>query len=266
MRAQSGIGDLVHLKDEQWLARQKVAGKAVGECLRMAHDRVSSQESGLTGKVLERDCVEILNKYDCIPTFKDYHGFPGAICYSVNKEMVHGIPNDKLLNPGDLVTVDLGATFEGAIADAAVTAIYGSALDAEHIRMLRICQNSLHNAIKEIKLGRKIGVIGRSIYKTVKDSGFNLITNYGGHGISTNQPHASPFVANKSGKDDGITIFPGLSIAIEPMISMVDAKTQTLEDNWTVVTGGLNCHFEHSVTVMEDKVHVITQWEDYELV
>lgn len=265
MRAQSGIGDLVHLKDEQWLARQKVAGKAVGECLRMAYDRIRAQEPGLTGKVLERDCVEILKKYDCIPTFKDYHGFPGAICYSVNKEMVHGIPNNKPLQEGDLVKVDLGATFEGAIADAAVTAIYGTALDPEHYRMLKVCQDALHNAIREIEVGKKLGVIGRAIYKTAQNTGFYLITNYGGHGISMNKPHDSPFVSNKSDKDDGITIFPGLSIAIEPMVSMVNAETKTLEDNWTVVTGGLNCHFEHSVTIMEDKVHIITQWEDFQL-
>ncbi len=209
MRAQSGIGDLVHLKDEQWLVRQKVAGKAVGECLRMAHDRVSSQESGLTGKVLERDCVEILNKYDCIPTFKNYHGFPGAICYSVNKEMVHGIPNDKPLNPGDLVTVDLGATFEGAIADAAVTASYGETKSQEHDDLLSFCQNALYEGINAIKIGEKLGNIGRAIYIYTRDTNFHLITNYGGHGIDYNTPHSSPFVANKSGKDDGITIFPG---------------------------------------------------------
>lgn len=261
MRAQSGIGDLVRLKDDQWLARQKVAGKAVAECLRMAHDRISDQEPGLTGKVLEKDCVEILDKYDCIPTFKGYHGFPGAICYSVNKEMVHGVPNDKPLSPGDLVTVDLGATFEGAIADAAVTVGYGK-ISERHKDLLITCKNALDKAISSISIGKKIGIIGNAIFKETRNSGFSLVTHYGGHGISTNQPHSSPFVSNKSKSDDGITVYPGLTIAIEPML--IDAKTSktfTKDDGWTVCGMGISAHFEHTVYITESEVKVITSYE-----
>jgi methionyl aminopeptidase len=160
---------------------------------------------------------------------------------------------------GDLVSLDLGATFEGAIADAAFTCIYGEPKSKEHVRLIRTCHDALYVAIKAIKVGKRLGVIGNAIHKYCKDSGYNLITKYGGHGLDYNIPHAEPFVANKSKTTDGIRIRPGLSIAIEPMLVIGQAKTKVESDGWTVVTPGIGAHFEHSVTVTETGNHIITE-------
>jgi len=261
----SVLGDtqFVRLKDKQWLSRQKWAGQTVAECLKYCKSKIE-QSPGISLKELEAACVDIMEVHECHPTFLNYKGFPGAICTSVNKQLVHGIPTDYKIKEGDVVSVDMGATFEGAIADAALTAICGKAKDWQHERLLKTCQEALHNAIDSIKVGKRIGCIGSAIHNYVKSSGFKLITHYGGHGIDYNKPHAQPFVANKANKDDGVVIQPGMAIAIEPMVVMgLSSKTKTLNDGWTVVAGGIGSHFEHSVFIGEDKVHVITRWEDY---
>lgn len=256
-----GETQFVRLKDDRWLSRQQHAGKTVAECLKYCKHTIE-QSPGVSLKELESACADRMAKNGCTPTFLNYKGFPGAICTSVNKQLVHGVPTDYKIKEGDVVSVDMGATYEGAIADAALTAICGKSRDWQHARLLKTCQEALHNAIDAIEIGKRIGCIGRAIHHRVKSSGFKLITHYGGHGIDYDTPHAHPFVANKATKDDGIVIQPGMAIAIEPMVVMgLSSKTKTLNDGWTVVAGGIGAHFEHSVFIGEDKVHVVTQWE-----
>ncbi len=138
-----------------------------------------------------------LLKRNCTPTFKGYKGFPGAICLSVNKQLVHGVPSDTKLQDGDVISFDFGATFEGAIADSAITMIYGEAND-ELSKLNEITRQCLYNAIKIIKVGNRLGTIGHTIYETAKKAGATIINNFGGHGITWNKPHAEPFVANNS--------------------------------------------------------------------
>lgn len=256
-----GETSLIDLKDNLWFQRQQFAGKVVATCLKKCKEIIESSE-GISLKELEAICEDIIIKEKCTPTFKNYKGFPGAICTSVNKQMVHGIPTDYKIKKGDVVTVDLGATFEGAIADAAVTAICVAAKNWQHEKLLKSCQEALYKGIEAIKIGNRLGCIGNAIYHHVKSSGFKLVTNYGGHGIGYEKPHSQPFVANKASKDEGVVIQPGLTIAIEPMlICGLSGKTKVLSDGWTVMAQDISCHFEHSVYVGEDKVHVITQWE-----
>ena len=263
MKASSGIGELITLKSDDWFNKQKHAGQAVAKCLRMAYECVSKQEDGLTGKIIEERCLSILDQAECTPTFKGYKGFPGAVCLSVNKELVHGIPSDRPLNPGDLVSLDLGATYHGVIADAAMTAIYGgpaAAKDARHVDMLKCCEEVLHNAINQIEIGKHLGVIGRSIYKLSKDNGYDVICDYGGHGIDYDTPHASPFVPNKSLNEEGVHLCSGMTLAIEPMITLGGTKTTVLDDHWTVTTEKLGCHFEHTVFIRDTHVEIMTDW------
>ena len=201
-------------------------------------------------------------KSETSPTFKGYKGFPSAICTSVNEHLVHGIVTEYVLKDGDIITIDLGATYEGAIGDAASTFVYGNTKSKEATRMIDLCKQALYAGIKAIKVGSRLGVIGDAIHKLVKDSGFGLIVNYGGHGINYNTPHAPPFVSNRSSVNDGIRIQPGLSIAIEPMLVMGDTKTHILNDNWTVVASGISCHHEHSVFITNDSVHIMTEKEN----
>jgi len=202
---------------------------------------------------------DLIAKADGIPTFKGYKGFPAGVCISVNKQLVHGIPTDYLLQEGDVVSFDLGVTIGGAIADTAITCIYGQAKSDQHVKLILATELALMKGIQAIKVGNRLGCIGEAIYKSARGNNFSIVNNYGGHGLDWNMPHASPFVANKSTANEGIRIQPGLAIAIEPMLVIgSSAATTTGDDGWTVSTPEIGAHFEHSVFVHEDRVEIIT--------
>lgn len=252
---------LVDLKDEDWLEKQRIAGKITAQALMLLQTLVKEKT---TKSLLELDQIveAFILENKCLPTFKNYKGFPSSCCFSVNNQLVHGIATDYLLQEGDLVSFDLGATYEGAIADSAITCIYGEPKKQEHVRMLDSCYQSLSNGIAAVSVGKKVGCIGDAIYKSTKNSGFNLIQHYGGHGISWNRPHAEPFIANRSHPEFGIRIQPGLTIAIEPMLIMGDTATHVDKDGWTVWGKNLSCHFEHTIFVHSDHVEIITQRDE----
>lgn len=253
------IGEIVELKDQIWLGNQRIAGRAVAEILSTSKRLICDQTPNLNLLSLQEEAEMILKKHQCIATFEGYKGFPGKLCLSVNRELVHGIPHDYLIQPGDVVKVDVGATYNGAIADAAITAIYGEAKSKQHIELIDICEKSLLEAIGQIQVGKQIGCIGNAIYKYVTSkSRFGVVTEYGGHGINEGKPHSPPFVANKSQSNVGIRIQPGMTLAIEPMISVGDPKTKVLSDGWTVVTENINAHFEHTIFVHESVTEIIT--------
>jgi len=251
--------NLIILKDYVWLNRQKHAGRCVSNILKAFDQMIKDKTPNLSLIDIEQMALTYMRFYNCTPTFKNYKGFPGSVCLSVNKQLVHGIPNDYILCDGDIVSLDLGATYEGAIADAARTAIYGVPKNPEHVRLVNACKEALRLAIKSVAIGKKLGVIGNAIYKHAQATGFNVIETYGGHGIDYNKPHSEPFVANKANQNEGITIQPGLSIAIEPLLVIGSTKTKISPDNWTVTTEDINAHFEHSITIMEDGNHIITE-------
>lgn len=252
----------IKLKDEHWLARQKIAGKCVAACLSASKKLIESETKNLSLKDIEAACSSIISSMDCTSTFLGYKGFSGVICTSVNKQLVHGIPTDYLLQQGDVVKVDLGATYKGAIADAAITVIYGKPKSQQHVDLINTCNESLNNAIKSIQVGKRLGSIGNAINYIVKKTRYSLVTHYGGHGIDENKPHAEPFVANKSIADSGIRIQPGMTLAIEPMLLIGgDTKTWVGSDGWTVNALDVSSHFEHSIYIAEDKVHILTQMD-----
>lgn len=253
--------NLIKLKDSNWLSRQQVAGKCVAGVLQTLNEMVVNKAPNLSLKQMEDEALRQILAAQCTPTFQGYKGFPGAICLSVNKQLVHGIPSDYLLQEGDVVKFDLGATYQGAIADAAVTAIYGKPKSPQHVELLEVCKESLNQAIKSIQIGKNLGCIGNTIHKYVTSrSRFSLITDYGGHGIDENIPHAPPFVANKAKANEGPRIQEGLAIAIEPMLVIGDNITRIASDGWTVITAGIGAHFEHSIYVGLDKIHIVTEW------
>jgi methionyl aminopeptidase len=250
---------LVILKDLEWLKKQQVAGKCAATVLQTCKKMVEEHIPNLKLLDLESVIDGILEKYNCSATFYGYNGFPSKICISVNEQLVHGIPSDYILKDGDVIKLDFGATYENVIADTAITCIYGPPKSKEHVRLLEICSGALNAAIKSVKVGSRLGVIGRAIYMAIKNSGFGVITKYGGHGISYNKPHAPPFVANKACCDEGIRIKPGLCIAIEPMLVMgLDTTTTVKEDGWTVICRGIAVHVEHTIFVQEHCVEVVT--------
>lgn len=251
-------GNVIKLLDDKFLKRQKIAGNCVRACLNSCQSLINSG-GNISLKDLEKVCLSQMKAFGCTPTFLNYHGFPSAICTSVNNQLVHGVVTDYVLKEGDVVTVDLGATFDGAIGDAARTWIFGKEKLKTHVELIQKCKESLTEAYKSIKVGSQLGVIGNSIFKTVKDSGFGLIVNYGGHFIAENTPHAEPFVTNKSNKNEGVRIQNGMTFAIEPLLVIgQDTTTSVGKDGWTVYTKNISAHFEDTFFVWEDKIHLIT--------
>lgn len=251
-----GNSELITLHGDSWLHKQRVAGKVVAEILSQLKKLVD-EKTNLSMLELSRFAENYIVNNGCSATFKGYHGFPEAVCISINNQLVHGIPTDYKLQDGDIVTFDLGATYDGAIADSAVSYIYGEG-KPEHIKLLRSTEEALYKAIKVIKVGDRLGSIGEAIYKSAKNNGFNVITQYGGHGLAINNPHVAPFVCNKGRFDEGVRFQQGLSIAIEPLFVIGDTKTYTDKDGWTVCSAGICAHFEHTVYVHEDHVEIIT--------
>ncbi len=268
-----GENQLVIFKDDLWLKRQKIAGRCVAACLKNCGEAIKSGLPNLNVLDLVKICERQFDLYNCEPTFYNYKGhssipFPSKICVSINEQIVHGIASDRILLEGDVVSIDLGATFEGSIADAARTFIYGEPRSKEHVRLLHICWEALNAGIKSVKVGNQIGAIGHAISSYTKNTGFGLITQYGGHGINYNQPHAEPWIGNKDISTNGIRMMNGLSIAIEPQLLLgTDTSTKVLNDGWTVVSkaGYVSAHFENSVTIFNNEVHNITEimYEQY---
>lgn len=250
---------LVKLKNKEWLAKQRIAGKCVSRCLKRCKELIENITPSLSPLLLEKECLEIMRQMNCSPTFFNYKGFPGAICVSINCQLVHGIPSEYMIQPGDVVKVDLGATYEGAIADAAISAIYGAPKCSEHVLLLQTCKAALDNGIKAVSLNKRVGAIGYAINHVVKKTRYGLITNYGGHGIDENKPHAEPFVANKSQPTSGPRFQIGMTLAIEPMVVLGDTRTWISNDGWTVNASGISAHYEHTVFLSEDGVQVLTE-------
>ena len=247
---------VLHTND--WLEKQRVAGKLAAKVLSHLEKLVLE---GTNYSLLELDAIAetMIRSEGAIPTFKGYKGFPGTLCTSVNNQLVHGVPTDYHLKDGDLVTFDVGVTVEGAIADTALTCIYGEPKHEWHVKMVKATYESLYNGIAAISVGKKLGVIGDAIYKSVKNNSFNVITKYGGHSLCWNELHAAPFVDNKCDPTKGFIMQPGLVLCIEPMVVFGSTNTTVTNDGWTVLSNGVSAHAEHSVFIHEDHVEIITK-------
>jgi methionyl aminopeptidase len=252
----------IDLKNQKWLEKQRTAGKIVADTLNLLQTLVNEKTSK---SLIELNSIaeEYIINSGATLTFKGYKGFPAGVCISVNKELVHGIPKEYKLQDGDVVSFDLGATFEGVIADSAITCIYGNPKTELHVKLINATEECLMRAIHSIEVGKRLGIIGHTISKCAKKNGFGLITKYGGHGISITDdgvgvPHAAPFVANQANINEGIRIQPGLVLAIEPMLVIGAPDTRTLNDGWTVVTNDIGAHCEHSIFIHNDHVEVLT--------
>jgi methionyl aminopeptidase len=253
------------LHDDKWLKRQRIAGRIAGQTLSLLQRLV---EEKTVKSLLELDKIaeEFILANGCTPTFLGYRGFPNSVCMSLDNEkshaLVHGIPFDYELQEGDLISFDLGCTFEGAIGDTAITCIYGKTKSEGHIKLVQDTKDALMVGINAIAVGKKIGVIGNAIYKFLAPKYYGVITSYGGHSLNYNTPHCFPFVANRANINDGITIQPGMTLAIEPLVVLNGSiKTWVGKDGWTVCTEHTSAHEEHTVFIHDDRVEIITERE-----
>lgn len=251
--------EFVRLKDQSYLDRLRIAGSVHRQVMHLLSLFITTK-STMTLSQMNDLAEEEIRRLDCTPTFLGYRGFPASICMSVNEELVHGIPSDRTLKDGDLITFDFGCTFEGVIADAARTFQYGTP-NPVHTKMIDAAEACLAAGIAAMQVDAHIGVIGEAIYRTARAGGCDVITQYGGHSLDYNQPHCQPFVANRALSTEGIRIQPGLTIAIEPLLVPWGSPTvtKTLADGWTVVTEQTSAHVEDTVFVREDgTIEVVT--------
>jgi len=253
---------IYRLKDLEFLEKQLVAGKVVAKSLKILEDLVAEKtDKSLIELDLLIESLIVENK--CVPIFKGYKGFPNACCISVNNQLVHGIPTDYKLVDGDIIKFDLGASYEGCIADAAITCIYGEPKSNLHMKMIEGCRECLKKGIEGIKIDNRIGSIGEIIFNVASSYGLKVIQSYGGHGIDINEKgegilHSEPFINNKDSKNNGIRIQEGLVICLEPMVTFGDIGTKVGEDGWSVYTKEVNAHFEHTIFIGKNGVNIIT--------
>ena len=208
---------------------------------------------------LDRVAEDYIRTQGAVPSFKGYRGFPASICTSVNEQVVHGIPGDRVLKAGDLLSLDFGAIWEGYHADSAVTVFVGEPLSAEAEKLVRVTEEALETGISQLAPGKRLSDIGHAIQQMVEGAGFSVVREYVGHGIGRSL-HEDPPVPNYGPPGRGPDIAPGLVVAIEPMVNAGGWETRLLADEWTVVTAdsALSAHFEHTVAVTEDGPAVLT--------
>lgn len=235
------------------------AGRIVAEVLAEIRGAVAP---GVTTADLEAIANRIIvDKYQAIPSFKGYRGFPGMVCASVNEEIVHGIPGQRVLDEGDIVSVDVGVIYKGYHGDAALTVGVGQ-VDSESQRLMEVTARSLQAGIEVAKPGNWTTDISKEIQSYVEGQGYSVVREYTGHGIGR-QMHEDPQIPNYFEPRLGgrVRLRAGMTFALEPMVNIGDWKTRVLDDHWTVVTadGTRSAHFEHTVAVTKDGPEILTR-------
>jgi len=213
---------------------------------------------GISTAELDEIAEKMIRELGAEPAFKGYRGYSHATCMSVNYEVVHGIPSDKLLNEGDIIGVDVGVKYRGYFGDSAVTVAAGS-ISKKAEKLLKITEQALYLAIDQVKPGNHIGDIAFAVESHAKKNGYTVVKDLFGHGIGE-ALHEDPLVPNYGVPGEGIMLKPGMVFAIEPMLNEGGHEIKTLSDGWTVITRDrkLSAHFEHTVCVTEDGVRILT--------
>jgi methionyl aminopeptidase len=237
--------------------------KAAGRIARLALDAACAMaKPGVATSDLDAEVERVIRAHGATPTFKGYHGFPASSCISINEQVVHGIPGSRRLAEGDLVGIDVGATFKGYVGDNAASVCVGKVSERAR-RLVDTTRECLELAVKECVPGRRLSDIGRAVQAHAESNGFSLVRDYAGHGIGTRM-HEDPQVPNyvdAATLRRDMVLKEGLCLAIEPMLNVGGAEVSTLGDDWTVVTkdGSLSAHWEDSVAVTKDGPVVLTR-------
>ena len=224
----------------------KAANQLVAEVLAELRENV---EPGVTTGELDALAEDRIRAAGGEPAFKGYHGFPASICASVNEEVIHGIPSQRELVEGDIISIDLGAVVDGFYGDSAVTVPVGR-VSEEAAALLRVTEEALHLAIARVRVGGRISDLGQAVQAHVERHGFSVVREFVGHGIGT-RLHEEPQIPNYGPAGRGPRLAEGMVLAIEPMVNVGKPAVRVLSDGWTAVTkdGQLSAHFEHTVAV-----------------
>jgi methionyl aminopeptidase len=249
---------MVIRKSRREIEKMAGAGRVVAEVLERMGEVV---EPGITTADLDRIAERLIRDRGGVPTFKGYNGFPASLCTSPNSMVVHGIPGPYRLEEGDLMSVDVGVTLDGFVADSAYTFAVGE-IDDDAQLLLDVCQAALEAAVAEARSGNRIGDISAAVQRTTEAAGFSVIRSLVGHGVGRSM-HEEPQVPNFGEPGRGLELAPGMTIAIEPMITAGRPDVHVADDGWSISTNdeSLSAHFEHTVAVTDDGPLVLTASE-----
>ena len=243
------------IKSEKEIAIIREAGRIVAQVLQILAEAV---KPGLSRKELDKIVRREFAARGAKPAFLGYRGYPASVCVSINDEIVHGIPDGRVFREGDIVSIDLGATYQGFVGDAAISVGAGR-LDAEAERLLRVTESALYKGIAAARAGVPLGAVSHAIQVGAEGQGFSVVREYVGHGVGR-QMHEEPQVPNFGPPDRGPVLKKGMVLAIEPMVNAGDWRTKRHDDNWTVSTldGSLSAHFEHTIAITDGEAQILT--------
>jgi methionyl aminopeptidase len=247
---------VIILKSGDEIETMARAGAVVAGCLALIEENV---RAGVTTLDLDRLADEYVRSHGGVPTFKGYKGYPAATCLSPNDMVVHGIPGEFALSEGDILSVDVGVTLDGFVADSAWTFAVGEISPAAQ-RLLDACRAALEAGIEQARAGRDVGDISAAVQTTTEQAGFSVIRSLVGHGVGRSM-HEDPQIPNFVSSYRGPTLREGMTLAIEPMITAGRADVYIHEDDWSISTvdGSLAAHFEHTVAVTEEGPRILTK-------
>ena len=234
--------------------------KKAGSILNKVIEKIKAHlKPGLTTHEIDALAEELIVSFGCKPAFKGYRGFPGSACISINEEIVHGIPSGRVINQGDIVSIDIGVELDGYYADAAATYPIGR-LNGKVKKLVDVTKEALHLGIKKATEGNHLTDISSAIQNHVEENGFSVVRDFVGHGIGKSI-HEEPEIPNFGKPHLGPKLEEGMVLAIEPMVNMGTWEIEVLDNGWTAVTKdrALSAHFEHTITVGKDKAVILTQ-------
>ncbi len=248
---------MIVLKTGRELKIMREACRISAEALKLAGSAV---ESGVTTAELDRIAEKYILSQGATPNFKNYNGYPATACISINNEVIHGIPSKKrIIKSGDIVSIDLGAKFEGYHGDNAATFACGD-ISADAKRLIDTTRESLYKGIAAAVSGGRLGDIGAAVQQYVEKGGYSVVRQFVGHGIGT-ALHEAPEVPNFGTHGRGIRLMSGMTLAIEPMVNAGHFDVKVMPDGWTVLTrdGSLSAHFEHTIVITPDGPQILTK-------
>ncbi|HHU49322.1 MAG: type I methionyl aminopeptidase [Caldicoprobacterales bacterium] len=246
---------MIVLKSKKELEIMREAGKITAGALCAVQEQI---QPGVTTAYLNRVAEEYIMRYNAIPAFKGYNGFPASICASVNAQVVHGFPNDIPLKEGDIISIDIGAFYKGYCGDAARTFPVGNISD-EAAALIKTTKESFFEGLKYARLGYRLSDISHAIQSYVEARGFSVVKSFVGHGIGQNM-HEDPQVPNYGLPGMGPRLRPGMTLAIEPMVNLGTDEVEILADGWTVLTRDrrLSAHYENTVAITDGDPLILT--------
>ena len=252
---------MIYIKSKYEIEKMRVAGKILVEAFEIIEDMI---KPGVATREIDRAVERHILNNGATPSFKGYPGmdgakdFPASICASINDEVIHGIPGDRVLNDGDILSVDMGAYKDGFHADAARTYPIGD-VDSEALRLIEVTKESFFQGIEQAVEGNRIIDIGSAIEKYVEDNGFSVVKEFTGHGIGKNL-HEDPSIPNYATSMRGVRLKKGMTLAIEPMVNEGTEKIYVLSDGWTIITRDkkYSAHYENTIAITDGEPEILT--------